>query len=103
VPIRDRIAEDIAHDVVGRQVWNGLTGECSTMPTEAWERVKSAADLLFERIVSRVDWSRVLIEAQGRHLGLDHSGELCGPCLRDALLSKDRWADPTAAPPPPDG
>jgi len=98
MPVRARIVESLALDAVGTQVWDGRIGQCETMPTEAWYETCEAASIVFERIVDNVDWKRVMIEATGRHFAAGHpedsqTGHVCGDCVREALLSEDRWAN----------
>lgn len=110
MPERERAALFVTHQFIGTQVWDGLTGECITMPTEAYDRTKTAADLLFERLVDHLDWSRVMLAAAGRHIALINAGThpgngtgssrsyttvgadlgVCGQCVQEALLDDDR-------------
>lgn len=102
MPVRDRVTTAIAEEVVGGQVWNGLTGECKTMPTKAWNETRQIAEVLYERIVGRIDWPRVILEASARHYDLNDRGQhkplrynahedLCGDCVHQALLNDDHW------------
>ena len=110
MPVRRNIARDLTEKFTGVQVWDGRVGECVTMPTTAYEQATDAADLLFEFVVTRIDWARVLIEATSRHLsllnadahptfrssGFDMDDEKpCGECVEAALLMTDR--DPTGS------
>jgi hypothetical protein len=94
VPTRRKAAVFLTEIVVGEQVWDGTRGECRTMPTEEYDRVADAADELFTQLVRRVDWNRTMMEAQGRHLALDHDRywETCGECVAEALLFDDHFA-----------
>lgn len=98
MPNRQRVIKSLAQDVVGAQVWNGLTGECKTMPTEAYERVEDAMASILERVTRAVDWPRLLEEASWRHNQVhpDYKGDrrpavlvsgVCGECLAEALLA----------------
>lgn len=110
MPERVRAARYLTHQFTGAQVWNGLTGQCTTMPTDAYDRTEDAADLLFEKLVDHLDWSRIMLAAAGRHLALVNAGVhpgtgvgatrtypidaddvgVCGQCVQEALLDDDR-------------
>lgn len=109
MPVRRDAASLITYLFIGHHSWNGATAECQSMPTDAYEQTETAADLLYERLVDRLDWSRTVIEASSRHLSLVNAGihpgprrgpsreymsdsgaEICGDCLREALLDTDR-------------
>jgi hypothetical protein len=48
----------------------------------------------YRTLIDSIDWNRVLLEAQSRHLTLDHSGDYtCGVCIAAALLVKETWPD----------
>lgn len=101
--IRDRLADWLLRRFTG-ELWF-VHGECQTMPHPEYERAAAAADELLERLVHAVDWRRLAIEATGRHMAHDPDGwdrgELCGDCIRDALLARDPHTGPiTGAPPP---
>jgi hypothetical protein len=68
---------------------------------------RDARDLLGTRvyndIIKAIDWNRVLLEAQGRHLlhftpeqseaiKADDLHPLCGECIRDVLLLEEDWS-----------
>lgn len=100
MPVRARIVENLTHETVGYQVWDGLTGRCKTVPTADYHEAQKAADVLFERIVDAIDWPRVLIEACSRHFDLVRAGahksikhdivqDVCGDCLHEALLADE--------------
>jgi len=100
MPVRARVGTALAEQVVGAQVWNGLYGECKTMPTDAYDETVAVADVLYERIVDMIDWNRVLIEASSRHLNLVRDGNhrplrynimeaVCGFCIQEALLTDE--------------
>lgn len=99
MPVRARIVERLVQDVAGPQWFNNLNG-FNSMPTAEYHKVSEAADVLFERIVDRIDWPRILIEACSRHYDLVRSGthssikndivlDVCGNCLQETLLTDD--------------
>ncbi|MFH8295110.1 hypothetical protein [Streptomyces sp. NPDC018059] len=116
MPNQLAVTRVLTEDVVGGHIWNGLTGECTTMPTDAYYDVEEAMAAVLERVVRAVDWPRLLFEASHRHHTLHmetvadeerRAGEgtkwdcdvrgVCGECLRHALLSPEtgahRWED----------
>lgn len=94
-------------DAIGHQTFNGLIGECVSIPHAEYEKVSDAADILLKRIVDRIDWNRVLLEAMNRHHELVRSkahretgwdkfagnpdSEVCPDCLRECLLALDTF------------
>ncbi|MDX3165921.1 hypothetical protein PV516_19225 [Streptomyces scabiei] len=101
MPNRQAVIKVLAQDVVGAQRWNGLKGECVTMPTEAYYEVEDAAEAILERVARAVSWPRLLREASWRHLHLHPDKEndkegyatgVCSECLVEALLADDRGA-----------
>lgn len=49
---------------------------------------RQLAGFNYERLINSVDWNRVLIQAQGRHLS-EHNGNgetTCGWCIQSVLL-----------------
>lgn len=92
----------LTQDVLGNQQRNGLTDTYVKMPTQDHDRVEEAAAAILERVARAVDWDRLLMEAHWRHMELhpDHetedryqptAPEVCGECLREALLSEERY------------
>lgn len=61
------------------------------------------ADEAFVEVVDSIDWGRVFIEAQSRHIALGHDDEdrysfprtedICPECLCEALLAGDTYMD----------
>jgi hypothetical protein len=112
MPVRRKIAGEITELFTGTHIWNGLIGECQTMPTAEFDKARDAADLLFEYVVDRIDWPRVLLEATSRHMALilgechpkagsgwrargveDDLERPCPACIREALLTDDRMSE----------
>jgi hypothetical protein len=105
MPERDKARRSLVVDVVGYQVFNGLIGKTTSMPNDRYEQVSDTADMLFERIIDRIDWNRILLEAMNRHHELVRSGthretnwyagitenEVCPDCLRESLLAEERF------------
>ncbi|MFF9786302.1 hypothetical protein [Streptomyces nigrescens] len=100
MPNRKRVVEVLTQDVVGAQRFNGLIGECVTMPTKNYDAVQDGAAAILERVARAVDWPRLLEEASFRHMHLhpDRRPEprewspaegVCGECLAEALLADD--------------
>jgi hypothetical protein len=92
----------LTQDVLGNQVRNGLTDTYERMPTEDHDRMEEAAAAILERVAAAVDWERLLEEAYWRH-GEVHpdqvpdarrvtTSDVCGECLREALLSENRYS-----------
>lgn len=114
MPVRERLVTALTEDAIGAQWWDNSRGhECKSMPTDDYYRTRDAAEVLFERIIDRVDWNRVMLEASGRHFdllragahpvrGLDladaFDGIICADCLREALLADETF--PRHAPEP---
>ncbi|WP_047891768.1 hypothetical protein [Micromonospora sp. RV43] len=88
MPVRRNIVRGLVHRVVGIHVWNGLTGEPVTIPRQMRKRVVDAADQLYDEVIRRIDWKRIHIEANSRHLQLhEFRGEgPCAECIQQALL-----------------
>jgi hypothetical protein len=101
MPVRARAVGRLAIDAVGHQWFDNSRGfECKSMPTAAYNETSDAADVLYERIVDSIDWSRILIEAVSRHFDLVRLGshsqgandiveDVCGSCLQEALLADE--------------
>jgi hypothetical protein len=93
----------LKQDVLGNQIRNGLTDTYLRMPDEVDDRMEEAAAAILERVASAVDWERLLEEAYWRH-GEAHeedwkpqdrrvtTADVCGECLREALLSEQRYS-----------
>lgn len=92
------VVKTLAQDVVGRHVWNGARGECTTMPTEQYDATEEAMASVLERVVVAVDWPRLLMEASWRHEQLhpdrkesarywSEAAGVCGECLAEAMLT----------------
>lgn len=103
MPNRRRVIETLTQDALGAQRFNGLIGECVSMPHADYEAVRDAMTAILERVVRAVDWPRLLREASFRHdtVHPDHepSAEdwnlatgVCGECLAEALLADDMGA-----------
>lgn len=93
------VVKDLTQDVVGTHVWNGAIAECQTMPTDQYDATEDAAAAILERVAVAVEWDRLLMWAAWRHMELhpdrketgDYWSEatnVCGECLREALLSQ---------------
>lgn len=120
MPVRVKTATWLGEKFMGAQTWNGLIGECVSIPTETYHGVRDAADAAYFSIISGIDWHRVLLEAVSRHGALEDAGihptvrggslgtGTCPGCLEAALLAEDRligWIGdgvPAPTPPPPD-
>lgn len=92
------VVKTLAQDVVGRHVWNGARGECTTMPTDQYDATEEAMAAVLERAVVAIDWPRLLMEASWRHMELhpdrketdrywSEATGVCGECLAEALLA----------------
>ncbi|MEU3042244.1 hypothetical protein ACFWC2_14475 [Streptomyces diastaticus] len=103
MPNRRRVVETLTQDVVGAQVFNGLIGECVSMPHADYEAVQDATAAILERVVRAVDWPRLLREASFRHDIVHPDQEpsaedwspatgVCGECLAEAMLADDLGA-----------
>ena len=103
MPNRRRVIQTLTQDVLGAQRFNGLIGECVSIPNDDYEAVKAAMAAVLERTVKVVDWPRLLREASFRHDtvhpdlkpdGRDWSlaSGVCGECLAEAMLADDMGA-----------
>lgn len=75
------------------------------MPKEEFhEQYITPLERVYERVVDSIDWNRVMIEAQARHLALGHDTEgdrhsfpftedICPKCLCEALLAEETHTD----------
>lgn len=92
MPVRRNVVRALVQRVVGIHTWNGLLGEPVTIPRTEWDRAVDSADQLYDELVREIDWSRILIEAQARHIQvhIDRHPTPCGECVREALLYDER-------------
>lgn len=76
-----------------------VSREPITLTQNIWEKTYGEAEAMYTLIVNKIDWQRILIEAAGRHLRASEEDEnhrhalfddVCGDCLRDALLATER-------------
>jgi len=104
VPVRDKAVTKLAGLLAdGGVVFHSLDDEVSLRAGESAVRIsrdvfESDYGRLWEELISSVDWSRVLLEAVGRHLALGHEGLdeadfVCGECLEQALLARETNPD----------
>jgi hypothetical protein len=92
----------LTQDVLGAQEFNGALGAPESMPADNYDLVEEAAAAILERIAAAVDWERLLEEAYWRHQDLHEDFEpeprrsttkdVCGECLREALLTDERYS-----------
>lgn len=103
MPNRRRVVLSLLECVLGAQRFNGLVGECVSIPNADYEAVEDAMTAVLERVVRSVDWPRLLREASFRHHTVHPDYEpnaehwslatgVCGPCLAEALLADDMGA-----------
>lgn len=103
MPNRRRVIEILTQDALGAQRFNGLFGECVSMPHADYEAVRDAMTAILERVVRAVDWPRLLREASFRHDAVHPDYEpsaedwnlatgVCGECLAEAMLADDMGA-----------
>jgi hypothetical protein len=107
MPNRLAVVKVLTQAVLGAQIWNGLRGETVNMPVEDYERVEEASTAILETVARAVNWDRLLMEAYWRHMRMHEdevpdevpderwqptTSEVCGECLREALLAEDRGA-----------
>lgn len=92
----------LIQDVLGAQRFNGAIGEPVHMPSDNYDLVEEACAAILERVAAAVDWERLLEEAYWRHQSLHEdfepakhrytTGDVCGECLREALLNDERYS-----------
>lgn len=92
----------LLQDILGAQPRNGLTDTRLNMPDDAHDQVEQATAAILERIATTVDWERLLEEAYWRHQALHEDFEpephrfttkdVCGGCLREALISEQPYS-----------
>ncbi|OEV09329.1 hypothetical protein AN218_23160 [Streptomyces nanshensis] len=89
----------LTQQVVGSQRFNGLRGECVSMPPADLHAVQDACAAILENVARAVNWARLLQEASGRHQLLHPDrqedgprwspvDDVCGECLEEALLAE---------------
>lgn len=97
MPVRAKNEEWLVRQFVGSQGFQ--SGVCFTMPDEDYRAVVEFTENLYHRLIERVDWERVVLEASGRCEALGHFDEggahdrREGPCpesISVALLVYDR-------------
>lgn len=105
MPVRNKVVTWLGERFGGVQTWNGLTGECRTIPTDDYYATRDAADALYVDLIERIDWPRILLESISRHGSLENArvhpaqrgGSVirgtCADCLQAALLARDRLID----------
>lgn len=101
MPNRRSVINALTQDVVGNHRWDGLLGEHTSMPGEEHEAVEDAMAAVLERAARVIDWGRLLEEALWRHQTVhpdlpndnerQRPDEVCGECLKEALLSANRY------------
>jgi hypothetical protein len=99
MPVRDRVVELMLRHQGHRMSFNNVdltaTVDGEIMPRDDFdERVWLPAQKLYEAIIDRIDWNRVLLEASARHIALDHPDEdyygmVCPECVCEALLATE--------------
>lgn len=99
MPVRNKAVESMAHRRLPG-VWFSY-GE----PSDGrWPEVVVECDKVYQQFVENIDWTRVLLEASGRHLAFNHGTDRgdplhlddddeapCGECVQAALLCDDTW------------
>ncbi len=94
MPVRDRAVEHILHRQMGNQVFDGRTGMCVSMPDEDYKTVRKEADEEFVGLVDAREVDALGEDASGRHLAIhDENKDVCGECVREALLTEDTYPD----------
>lgn len=93
MPERAKAEDKLVRDLLGGLAF--YMDECKTIPHNDYLAVKDLAREIYGRIITRLDWPRILLEASSRHLALDHPkdeyhGYLCAECLEKALMTYDR-------------
>jgi hypothetical protein len=102
MPNSEAVKKVLTQDILGAQTWNGLIAQTVNMPIDDYERVEEAARAILERVASAVQWDRLLMEAHWRHMDMHPdkekhdvyqptAPEVCGECLREALLSEEPY------------
>lgn len=104
MPVRATVVQRMVEAFHGGPwVWNGATGECLS---PEWSREQNDAaveqmDALYVAAVTRVDWNRILLIAQGvcidrgceHDFNFDDDGgppHVCPDSIREALLQTER-------------
>lgn len=116
-PRRSAITKITEHLLGGQVMWNGCNGTVMEQPlrphsfvarnaqralidNNVWDDTEDLATELWEKLVTSIDWTRVLLTASGIHLQRqeedpshkDHVllDEICAECVQWALLTKER-------------
>lgn len=102
MPVRSRVEEMLSNEFIGGVTF--LFGEPKNVTQEDYDAVMEWAAHLYARVIQRIDWPRVLIEASAICIERDHEDEPegryddarqafgvrkrpCWRCLEVALLS----------------
>lgn len=113
MPVRVKAVSTALRSTHKRMHFNNLdwtaTVDDEVMTRDEFDkRFWDPADKVFVQVVDSIDWSRVFIEAQSRHIALGHDDEdrhsfprtedICPECLCEALLAGDTFMDWTETP-----
>lgn len=112
MPVREKAIGNLMAGLIGDQWYQD--GVCQSMPHGDNRAVSELVEAIYVRLIDRLDWNRIILEAHGRHLALDHKyaetdefrfgvDQICGECLNEALLATDfggyrDWKEDPAAP-----
>lgn len=105
MPERDKQTDAMARTLAGAtpRPWNAHLGACPDgIPEQAWHDARATADRVYVDLMEAVDFQRVLIEANKRHLALHPDRRtlmaaadigattfeaICHECVREVMLA----------------
>lgn len=101
MPVREKAINSMASRRLP-DVW--FSGGLPSDPR--WYEVAEECEDLYDHLVNVIDWTRVLLEASGRHLAFNHGTDEgdplhlddddeapCGECVREAMLAQNTFVD----------
>jgi hypothetical protein len=100
MPVREKAISNLMAGLIGDQWYRH--GICESMPHKDNQAVSELVEAIYVRLMDRLDWNRVILEASSRHLALEHDRHptvneislfgvdgICGECVNEALLALD--------------
>jgi hypothetical protein len=106
VSVRNRAVAELCRAIDGALSFNAITDTAIIGPLDGPRRVmnidayEQRYGAVYEHVVKKIDWNRVILEASGRHLRVGHEDRdngladlICGECIEAALLAEETFPD----------